>query len=153
MVDRTLVILKPDAVQRHLMGHIISRFELKGLKLIAAKFMQIAPDTAREHYVVHSRKDFYNDAVRYLSSAPVLVMVWQGSRAIEITRKMMGATFGFQAEPGTIRGDLCISHRCNLIHGSDSPENAEKEISLYFTRDELLDYDLSDSEWMSGPDC
>ncbi|MFB0523980.1 MAG: nucleoside-diphosphate kinase, partial [Phycisphaerae bacterium] len=132
MAERTLIIIKPDAIQRHLAGDIIGRFEKKGLKLVAAKFMQISEELARQLYAVHRGKPFYEGLVNYLSSAPTLVMVWQAQGVIDITRKMIGATFGYEAQPGTIRGDFSCSRGYNLIHGSDSPESAEREIKLFF---------------------
>jgi len=150
MVEITLIIIKPDGVQRHMMGEIISRFERKGFKLVAAKFMQISEATARAHYAVHEGKPFFAGVVKYLASCPVMVMVWQAEGIIEMSRKMMGATFGFDAEPGTIRGDFGCSKGYNLIHGSDSAESAEYEIPLYFSRDELIDYTLADETWLYG---
>lgn len=150
MKERTLIILKPDAVQRHLAGRIISRFEDKGLKLIGAKFMQISEDLARRHYAVHEGKPFFEGAVRYMSSSPVFVMVWEADGVIAMSRKLMGATFGFNAEPGTIRGDFGASKGFNLIHGSDSPESAAYEIGLYFKPKELLDYAFADETWLYG---
>jgi len=150
MPQRTLIIIKPDGIQRHLAGAIISRLENKGLKLVAAKLIRISEDLARKHYAVHKDKPFFEGVVRYLSSAPVMVMVLQGDGVIEITRKMMGATFGRDAQPGTIRGDFACSQRYNLIHGSDSLESAEMEINLYFKPDEILDYDLPDEDWLDS---
>jgi len=150
MAQRTLIIIKPDGIQRHLAGEIISRFERKGLKLVAARFIRITEDLARKHYAVHKDKPFFEGVVRYLSSFPVLVMVWDGDGVIEITRKMMGATFGYDAEPGTIRGDFSCSKGYNLIHGSDSPQTAEQEIRLFFKPEEILDYDFTDEQWLYG---
>ncbi len=150
MQEQTLIILKPDAVHRHKMGRIISRFEDKGLKLAAAKFMQIPETLARRHYAVHEGKPFFEGVVKYLSSSPVLVMVWQAEGAIQISRKLMGATFGFDAEPGTIRGDFGCSRGYNLIHGSDSPQSAAYEIGLYFKPEEIVDYSLADQNWIWG---
>lgn len=150
MEERTLIIIKPDAVQRHIMGQLISRFEQKGLKLVAAKFMQIDESLAKKHYAVHKGKPFFEGVVKYISSSPVLVMVWQAKGVIEMTRKMMGATFGLEAEPGTIRGDFGCSQRYNLVHGSDSPGSAEAEIALYFKDDEITDYTFADRDWIFG---
>jgi len=150
MTERTLIIIKPDAVQRHFAGEIISRFEKKGFKLVAAKFMQIPEDLARRHYAVHKGKAFFEGVVKYLSSAPAIVMVWQAEGIIAMARKMMGATFGYEAEPGTIRGDFSCSRGYNLIHGSDSPESAEEEIGLYFKPEEIVDYELADESWLYG---
>lgn len=150
MTERTLIIIKPDGIQRHLAGQIIQRFEQKGLKLVAAKFTQISEDLARRHYAVHKGKPFFEGVVKYISSAPSLVMIWEADGVIEMVRKMMGATFGFDAEPGTIRGDFSCSKGYNLIHGSDSPESAEEEIALFFMPKELVDYELDDAKWLYG---
>jgi nucleoside-diphosphate kinase len=150
MEERTLIILKPDAVHRHKIGQIIRRFEDKGLKLAAAKFMQIPVALARKHYAVHEGKPFFEGVVKYLASSPVLVMVWQAEGVIQISRKLMGATFGFDAEPGTIRGDFGCSRGYNLIHGSDSPQSAAYEIGLYFKPEEIVEYPLADQAWLYG---
>ena len=150
MTERTLIIIKPDGIQRHLAGEIISRFEQKGFKLAAAKFMQIPQTLAREHYAVHEGKPFFEGVVKYLSSSPSLVMVWEAQGVIDMARKLMGATFGYEAEPGTIRGDFGCSRGYNLIHGSDSGESADTEIKLYFTDQEIVDYQLADEAWLYG---
>jgi len=150
MAERTLIIIKPDAIQRHLAGDIIGRFEKKGLKLVAAKFMQISEELARQLYAVHRGKPFYEGLVKYLSSSPTLVMVWQAQGVIDITRKMIGATFGYDAQPGTIRGDFSCSKGYNLVHGSDSPESAEREIKLFFTPEEIINYELANADWLYG---
>jgi nucleoside-diphosphate kinase len=150
MPERTLTIIKPDGIQRHLAGEIITRFEKKGFKLVAAKFVKISDDLARRLYAVHKGKSFYEGLVKYLSSAPTFVIVWEAEGVIEMVRKMMGATFGFDAQPGTIRGDFGCSKGYNLIHGSDSPASAEKEISLFFTPEEIIDYEFADAAWLYG---
>ena len=150
MTERTLIILKPDAVQRQLCGRIIDRFEQKGLQLIAGKFVHITRELAETHYGVHKGKPFYDPLLKYITSGPVMVLVFQADRAIEIARKLMGATFGYQAEPGTIRGDFGCSRGFNLIHGSDSPQSAQTEIKLFFRDDELIDYELSQQHWLYG---
>ncbi len=150
MTQRTLIIIKPDGVQRHLAGEITRRLEQKGFKLVAARFMQITEDLARRHYAVHKDKPFFEGVVKYLSSAPSLVMVWQADGIIDMARKMLGATFGFEAEPGTIRGDFSCSRGYNLIHGSDSAESARQEIDLFFSPSEIIDYELADSQWLYG---
>lgn len=147
-MEKTLIILKPDAVQRRLLGKIISRFEEKGFQIVGLKMIQIPEDMARKHYAAHEGKDFFEPLVRYTSSAPVIVMVLKGKNAIEIVRKMMGATFGSKAEPGTIRGDYAVSNRFNLIHGSDSHASAEKEISVFFDKKELFEYNPADIQWI-----
>jgi nucleoside-diphosphate kinase len=150
MPERTLIIIKPDGIQRHLAGEIISRFEKKGFKLVAAKFMKISEDLARRLYDIHKDKPFFEGVVKYLSSAPSVVMVWQADGIIDMVRKMMGATFGYEAEPGTIRGDFSCSRGYNLIHGSDSLESAGKEISLFFSPEEITDYEFADTGWLYG---
>lgn len=150
MPERTLIIIKPDGIQRHLAGEIITRFEKKGFKLVAAEFMKISEDLARRLYAVHKDKPFFEGVVKYLSSAPSLVMVWQADGVIDMTRKMMGATFGYEAQPGTIRGDFSCSKGYNLIHGSDSLQSAEEEIKLFFTPEEITDYEFADTAWLYG---
>jgi nucleoside-diphosphate kinase len=150
MAERTLVIIKPDCIQRHLAGEVIGRFEKKGFKLVAAKFVQVTEELARQVYDVHEGKPFFEGLVKFLSSAPVLVMVWEAEGVIDMIREMMGATFGFDAEPGTIRGDFVCSKRYNLVHGSDSSESAEQEIRLFFRPDEIVSYELTDADWLYG---
>jgi nucleoside-diphosphate kinase len=150
MPERTLIIIKPDAVQRQLVGRILSRFEDKGLKIVAAKFTQISQETARKHYAVHEGKPFFEGVVNYLSSSPVLVMVLEAEGVIAMSRKLMGETFGNEATPGTIRGDFGACRGYNLVHGSDNPKNADYEIGLYFTSDEIVEYPLSNTDWLYG---
>ena len=153
-MERTLIILKPDAVQRRLLGRIVSRFEDKGFKIAGLKMMRISESLARQHYKPHEGKDFYEPLVRFMTSAPVVVMLLEGKNAVEISRRMMGSTFGSDAAPGTIRGDLGLSNRFNLIHGSDSPEAAERETRLFFADQDAMHYEAADTEWvydMSGP--
>ncbi len=148
MKERTLVIIKPDGLQRHLAGEIITRFERKGLKLIAAKLVQIPESLARRHYAAHQDKAFFEPAVKFMSSSPSLLMVWEADGVIEMVRKMLGSTFGYDAQPGTIRGDFGCSQRYNLVHGSDGPTSALNEINLFFTPDEITDYELADARWL-----
>jgi nucleoside-diphosphate kinase len=150
MADRTLIIIKPDGVQRHLIGEIIGRFEKKGLKLVAAKFLKLDKTQAAKLYSVHKGKSFYEKNIEFLSSSPVLVMVWEAQGVIEITRRMFGATFGFESAPGTIRGDLGCSTHFNLVHGSDSAQSADYEIPLFFTPEEIVNYAFSDELWLYG---
>jgi len=150
MTERTLIIIKPDAVQRHLVGEIISRFEKKGLKIVAAKFLRLSQKQTAQLYAAHVEKAFYKPLVKYISSSPILVMILEADGVIDITRKMMGATFGYYAEMGTIRGDFSSSERYNLIHGSDSVESAQQEIKLFFAPNEIVDYDFTDSLWLYG---
>ena len=150
MAERTLIIIKPDAVQRHLVGEILSRFEKKGLKIVAAKFLQLSEKQAAQLYAAHVGKVFYKPLIKSISSSPILVMVWEADGIIDMTRKMMGATFGYYAEMGTIRGDFSSSERYNLIHGSDSTESAQQEIKLFFAPNELVDYKFTDALWLYG---
>lgn len=152
-MERTLIILKPDSLQRGLAGRIITRFEEKGFQFAALKLMRVSRELAEKHYAVHKEKPFYPRLIEYITSSPVVVAVLQGNNAIAVSRKMMGATFGSKAEPGTIRGDFGMSNSFNLIHGSDSPDAAQFEIGLYFRPDELLAYERASERWiydMSG---
>ncbi len=150
MTERTQIILKPDAVQRQLCGRILDRFEQKGLQLVAGKFMKISRELAETHYGVHKGKPFYEPLLKYITSGPVMVLVFQADRAIAIARKLMGATFGYDAEPGTIRGDFGASRGFNLIHGSDSPDSAQTEIKLFFADHEIIDYQITQQHWLYG---
>jgi nucleoside-diphosphate kinase len=151
MTERTLIIIKPDGIQRHLAGQIISRLERKGLKLIAAKFMLIPAELVRQHYAAHKDKPFFEPAVKFMTSAPSLLMIWEADGCVDMVRKMIGQTFGYEAQPGTIRGDFGCSQRYNLIHGSDSTESARNEIKMFFETDEIVDYELSDAPWLYSP--
>jgi len=151
-MEQTLIILKPDCVQRRLIGRIISRLEDKGLVIGAMKLMRISRELAERHYAPHKGKPFYPGLIDYITSGPVVVMVVGGPRAINICRKLMGKTFGYDAEPGTIRGDFGCSRTYNLVHGSDSPETARQEISLYFRPDEIVSYTTVESCWLGRPD-
>jgi nucleoside-diphosphate kinase len=151
-MEQTLIILKPDCVQRRLVGRVIARFEDKGLLLAGMKLMQISRELAERHYAPHKGKPFYPGLIQYITSGPVIVMVLAGSRAIDICRKLMGKTFGYEAEPGTIRGDFGMSKTLNLVHGSDGPESAATEIALYFKPEELLSYSTAESQWLTKPD-
>ena len=146
-MERTLIILKPDALQRGLVGAIISRFEQKGLQIAALKMLTISPELAARHYAPHVGKPFYDGLVRFMTSSPVIVMALEGKNAIDVCRKMMGATFGFKAEPGTIRGDFGVSSSFNLIHGSDSPPSAQTELALWFQPEEFQNYQLATRPW------
>jgi nucleoside-diphosphate kinase len=147
-MERTLIILKPDAVQRGLIGEVITRFERKGIQIVGAKFMKIAASLAEQHYAPHKGKPFYDGLVKFMTSSPVLVLALAGKDVINISRKMMGATFGSKAEPGTIRGDFGVSNSFNLIHGSDSAESAQRELGLFFKTEELLDWKPVSQEWV-----
>jgi nucleoside-diphosphate kinase len=148
-VERTLIIIKPDAVQRGLIGQIIHRFERRGLRIAALKFMQIDQALARRHYAVHEGKPFYEPLVDYITSGPVVVMILQGKDAIQIARHTMGATNPAQADPGTIRADLAVEVGRNLVHGSDGAETAAFETALFFQEDEILSWERSLERWIS----
>ncbi len=148
-MEKTLIILKPDAVQRGLVGRIIARIEEKGLLLTGMKLIQISRDLAERHYAPHKGKPFYPGLIDYITVGPVVVMCVAGPRAIDVCRRLMGKTFGYEAEPGTIRGDFGMSKTFNLIHGSDSPETAEHEIALYFSPSEILNYTRAADVWIN----
>ena len=147
-LQRTLIILKPDAVQRGLCGDILARFERKGLQLVGLKFTTIPQELAATHYEAHKARPFYAGLVRFMTSSPVVIVALEGKDAIAIARNLMGATFGSKAAPGTIRGDLGVSNAYNLIHGSDSPEAAEKELGLFFKPGELVDWTPTVQPWV-----
>ena len=147
-METTLIILKPDAVQRGLMGRIITRLEEKGLQIVGAKLMQISPELAATHYKDHEGKGFYNGLVSFMTSAPVLVLAVRGIGAITICRSMMGATFGSKAAAGTIRGDFGVSNSFNLIHGSDSAEAATRELGLFFAAVDVLEFARAADKWV-----
>ncbi len=147
-METTLIILKPDAVQRGLMGRIITRFEEKGLQIVGMKMMTISSELAATHYESHQGKPFYDGLVNFMTSSPVLVLAIKGVGAIAICRKMMGATFGSNAEPGTIRGDFGVSNSFNLIHGSDSPEAAEREFGLFFADGGIQEWTRMNEGWI-----
>ncbi|MGQ9477235.1 MAG: nucleoside-diphosphate kinase [Candidatus Bipolaricaulia bacterium] len=147
MTERTFVMLKPDAVQRGLVGELISRLERKGLKLVALKMLRLDRSLAERQYEVHRGKHFFEELIKFVTSSPVVAMVVEGEEAIKVVRKMMGATNPFEAEPGTIRGDFGLDLTKNLIHGSDSVETAAREIALFFRDEELLNYELSSGAW------
>ena len=147
--ERTFVLLKPDAVHRGLVGAIVQRFERRGLKLVALKSMNVSRQLAETYYAEHKRKPFFEGLVKYVTSSPVVAMVLEGDAAVAIVRKMMGTTNAAEAEPGTIRGDFGLTIGRNLIHGSDSPASAKREISLFFRPEELLEYVRIDEPWLS----
>ena len=152
-METSLIILKPDPVQRGLMGRIISRLEDKGLQVVGAKLMRITPELAAQHYKDHVSKPFYPGLVKFMTSSPVMVLAIRGNGAVAICRNMMGATFGSKAAAGTIRGDFGVSNSFNLIHGSDGPEAAAREISLFFKAGEVQEFDRAGDAWvydMSG---
>ena len=147
--ERTFIAIKPDGVQRGLISEIIGRFEHKGFKLIGLKQLIPSEELAMQHYGVHKDRPFFNDLVTFISSGPVVAMVWEGSGVILSARKLIGATNPLEADPGSIRGDLAINIGRNIIHGSDSSETANFEINLWFSEDELNDWNTSDSKWRS----
>ena len=147
-MQQTLILVKPDGVQRRLCGDILSRFERKGLRIVAAKFVQATRDLAAQHYAVHAGKPFYDSLLQFLTSGPTLAIVLEGHEAIAVARGLMGATDGTKAPPATIRGDFALSIQNNLIHGSDSAENAALEIKLWFKPDELVNWEPADKAWV-----
>ena len=149
-MERTLILLKPDAVQRGLTGQILSRFEQKGLKIVAMKLMQITPELAAKHYEAHKERKFYPGLVKFMTSSPVVALALEGIEAIKICRTLMGATFGADAAPGTIRGDYGVSRSYNLVHGSDSPDAAARELGLFFPEG-LVKYDYAAVNWIYDP--
>lgn len=140
-MQRTLVLLKPDAVQRRLMGQLIARFEAKGLCIVAMKMLQVTPELAKKHYAEHAEKPFYPSLESFITSAPIVAMAIDGLEVIQVVRDMLGATSGIKAAAGTIRGDFSSSRQMNLVHASDSPEAAARELELYFAKNELCDYE------------
>jgi nucleoside-diphosphate kinase len=147
-MERTLVLVKPDGVQRGLIGEIISRFEQRGLKLVAAKFVKVDLQLAETHYAVHKGKPFYDGLVKFITSSPVIAMVWEGPNVIAAVRQTVGATNPTAAAPGTIRHDLAIQTGRNLTHASDSPENAAAEIALWFKPDEIIEWERLQDPWL-----
>lgn len=151
-MERTLILFKPDCVQRRLVGKLLSRFEEKGLAIVALKLMQITPDLAKQHYAEHVNKPFYPGLEEYITSTPVVAAILEGLEAITVVRSMLGATSGLKAAPGTIRGDFSSSRQMNLVHASDGPEAAEREMGLYFKPEEICSYDLSLTPWYRASD-
>ncbi|MED4400709.1 nucleoside-diphosphate kinase [Metabacillus fastidiosus] len=147
-MEKTFLMVKPDGVQRQLIGEIVARFERKGLQLIGAKLMTIPVETAEQHYGEHKGKPFFNDLVNFITSGPVFAMVWQGKDVIEISRQMIGKTNPKEALPGTIRGDYGAFLSKNVIHGSDSLQSAKREINLFFKEEELVAYDKLMNKWI-----
>ncbi len=149
-MERTLVLIKPDGVERSLIGEIIKRFELRGLKIVAIKFLKVSTELASEHYKVHQGKPFYNGLIQYITSGPVLAMVLEGPEAIKAVRQTMGSTNPVEAAPGTIRHDFGLLTSRNLTHASDSPENAAIEIANWFSTNELVSWDRIHENWFTG---
>ena len=151
-MQRTLILFKPDAVQRRLVGTLLGRLEAKGLKIVGLKMLVVTKELSRQHYAEHVNKGFYPLLESFITSGPVVALVAEGPRAVAVVRAMMGPTNGAEAPSGTIRGDFGLSRQMNLMHGSDSPEAAEKEIAVYFSPAELVSYDATLAGWVSAPD-
>ncbi|MBI1374728.1 MAG: nucleoside-diphosphate kinase [Phycisphaera sp.] len=148
-MQTTLIIIKPDAVQRGLTGELLSRYERKGLQIVAAKFIQVSEEIASKHYAEHKEKPFFGELIGFITAAPVMVAAVRGPEAIAICRKINGATNGVEADPGTIRGDYAVSKQLNLVHASDSPESAERELALWFNG-EIIDWSRQNERWITG---
>jgi nucleoside-diphosphate kinase len=146
--ERTLVLVKPDGVQRGLIGEVIKRLESRGLKLIGMKLMQVSKEMATQHYAEHQAKPFFSGLISFITSAPLVAMVWEGREAVSMVRGLMGATDPLKAAPGTIRGDLALDLGMNLVHGSDSSERAKTEIALFFKPSELISYERDVDRWI-----
>lgn len=147
-MEKTFLMIKPDGVQRNLIGPIVSRLENKGFKIVGAKLMQVSEDLAKTHYQEHEERPFFGELVDFITSGPVFAMVLEGENVISTARLVVGSTNPQEAAPGTIRGDFGLTVGKNIIHGSDSPESAEREINLFFDEAEILNYDLINKEWI-----
>ncbi|MBO8154953.1 MAG: nucleoside-diphosphate kinase [Bacillaceae bacterium] len=147
-MEKTFLMVKPDGVQRNLIGDIVARFEMKGFQLVGAKLMQVSTELAEKHYGEHKDKPFFGELVEFITSGPVFAMVWEGENVIATARQMMGKTNPQEAQSGTIRGDFGLTVGKNVIHGSDSKESAEREISLFFNEDELVSYEKDANKWI-----
>lgn len=151
-MERTFVMVKPDGVQRKLVSKVMGRFEDKGLKLVGLKMLLITPELARKHYGEHEGKPFFKNLVSFITSGPVVAMVWEGLEAIKTARSLMGKTNPLEAAPGTLRGDYGLFMGNNIVHGSDSPESAAREIGLFFAEEELVEYTVDVEKWVYGED-
>ena len=147
-MERTFIMIKPDGVQRNVVGEIVSRFETKGFTLVGMKLMQVSRELAEQHYGVHKERPFFGSLVEFIISAPVVAMVWEGDGVVASARKLIGATNPLTAEPGTIRGDLAVSSGRNIIHGSDAIETAQSEIALWFKEEELVSWEPTTTPWL-----
>jgi nucleoside-diphosphate kinase len=147
-MEQTLVLIKPDGVQRGLIGEIISRLEHRGLRLVAAKFMNVGQELAETHYAIHKGQDFYDDLILYITSSPVMAMVWEGPYAVAAVRQTMGLTRPTEAAPGSIRHDFALEIGRNLTHASDAPQTGVKEVSLWFKPDELVSWERATDKWI-----
>jgi nucleoside-diphosphate kinase len=146
-MEKTFVLVKPDGVQRGLIGEVIKRLENRGLQLVGAKFMQVSQELAESHYGIHKEKPFYQSLIQYITSSPVMAMVWQGNNAVAAVRQTMGATNPLESSPGSVRHDFGLDIGRNITHASDTPENGEKETALWFKPEELVDWDRSLEAW------
>ncbi|MBE3557019.1 MAG: nucleoside-diphosphate kinase [Firmicutes bacterium] len=146
--EKTFVMIKPDGVQRGMMGEVITRLERKGLKMVAARFLLIDRSLAEKHYEEHREKPFFTDLVQFVTSSPVLAMVWEGENAIAVVRRLMGSTNPQEAAPGSIRGDFGLNLTMNILHGSDSASSAQREIALYFSEDDVCTYERAAASWV-----
>jgi nucleoside-diphosphate kinase len=147
-MERTLVLLKPDCVQRRLMGRVLTRFEEKGFNFIAMKLMRVTPELAKRHYAEHVHKGWYADLEKFITGAPVVAAIVEGPEAIRVVREMVGATHGLKANPGTVRGDYSSSQQMNLVHASDGPDAAKREIEIFFRPDEIHSYEPTIRVWL-----
>lgn len=147
-MEKTFIMVKPDGVQRGLVGEIVNRFEQKGFKLVSAKLMQVSNELAEEHYGEHKERPFFGELVDFITSGPVFAMVWEGENVISVSRQMIGATNPQEANPGSIRGDYAVTVGKNIIHGSDSAESAAREIALFFKEEELVSYRKVSNDWI-----
>ncbi len=151
-MERTLILLKPDCVERRLMGRILTRFEDKGFNVVAMKLMRISPELSKQHYAEHVNKPFYPTLEQFITGAPVVALVLEGLEVIRVVREMLGATSGLKAAAGTIRGDFSSSRQMNLVHASDGPEAAQREISLYFQPEEIVSHTPTVTPWLRASD-
>ena len=150
-MEQTLVLVKPDGVQRGLVGEVISRLERRGLKLVGMKLMQMDDALARQHYAEHVNRPFFPGLAQFITSSPLVAMVWEADNAAALVRQTMGETDPAKSPPGTLRGDLGINIGRNLVHGSDSPESAVREVGLFFKPEEILSYERSNQDWITEP--
>jgi nucleoside-diphosphate kinase len=151
-MERTLILLKPDAIQRRLAGKIISRFEEKGLNFVALKMLRVTPELAKKHYAEHVEKAWYPTLEQFITGGPIVAAIVEGLEAIRVVREMLGATSGLKAAPGTIRGDYSSSRQMNLVHASDGPEAAKREIDLYFKPEEIVEFEPTITPWLRASD-
>ncbi len=149
MIERTFVMIKPDSVVRGLAGEVLSRLERKGLKIVGMKMIRMSEDQASRLYAPHLGKPFFNDLVKFIRSAPVVVLALEGENAVAVVRRIIGSTDSKEAAPGTVRGDFSCSKSMNVIHASDSPENAQRELAIFFSEDEVMKYSRLDEAWVS----